>query len=74
MVSFIAAAFGIFFLYILWDSSGSISDKIFGGVLIIIISIFFIYIGIVGQGWNQYDIADDLSFYKKIKKKYNIRW
>jgi len=69
-----AAAFGIFCLYILWGSSGSISEEIFEGVLIIFISIFFIYIGVVGQGWNQYDIADDLSFYEKIKKKYDIRW
>ncbi|MFT5708725.1 MAG: hypothetical protein ACI9ES_003029 [Oceanospirillaceae bacterium] len=74
IISFIAAIFGVFVIYILCKSTGSITEKIFGSVMITCLSVFFIYVGVVGQGWNQNALSDDLSLYAKVKKKYGIRW
>ncbi|WP_157534098.1 hypothetical protein [Moritella sp. JT01] len=52
----------------------SIEYKLTGSIIIIFLSIFFAYVGIVGQGWYQYSINDDFRLYKKIKDKYGIRW
>lgn len=68
IICFAGASFGILCIYILLTGTGTIMGKIFGGILILYISLSFIYIGIVGQGWNQYDFNDDLSLYAKIKK------
>jgi len=74
IVSFTAAGLGIFCVYILWSSSYSLTGKIFGSLAVVFLSIFFVYVGIVGQGWSEHSISDDLSLYAKIKNKYGIRW
>lgn len=74
IISFAGAIFGILCIYILLFSSGSIMEKTLGSVLILCLSLFFVYVGVVGQGWNQYGLNDDLSLYEKIKKRYGIRW
>lgn len=74
IISFIGAALGIFCIYILWTSTGSISEKGFGSMILGCMSLFFVYVGIVGQGWNQHGFRDDLTLYSKIKKKYAIHW
>lgn len=73
-ICFSGAAFALFTIYILWGMTESMQYKLTGSILIIFLSIFFVYVGIVGQGWLQYSISDDLSLYKKIKEKYGIRW
>jgi peptidoglycan/LPS O-acetylase OafA/YrhL len=74
IISFISAAFGIFCIYALWKSTGSNHEKVFGSVMIICLSLLFVYVGVVGQGSNQYGLNDDLSLYTKVKNKYGIRW
>ncbi|WKT60728.1 hypothetical protein Q2E61_00595 [Microbulbifer thermotolerans] len=74
VISFTGALFGILCIYILLSSTGTIIEKILGSIVILCLSLFFIYVGIVGQGRNQYDFRDDLSLYAKIKEKYGIRW
>lgn len=76
IISFIAAAFGVFYIYILWKSTGSITEKLFCSILITCLSVFYVYVyvGVVGQGWNQYGLRDDLNLHDKVKKKYGIRW
>lgn len=74
IVSFAVVIFGMLCIYILWKGTGSITNKIFGTAMLLCISGFFIYVGILGQGWNQYGIRDDLSLYKKTKQKYGTRW
>jgi len=74
LICFSGSAFGLFTLYILWEMAESIEYKLTGSIIIIFLSIFFAYVGIVGQGWYQYSISDDFRLYKKIKDKYGIRW
>ena len=77
VISFTGAGFCVFASYIYWNSGVGIENKITGIIIIIILlllAIFFIYVGIFGQGWNQYSFKDDLKLYKKIKEKYKIRW
>ncbi len=74
VVSFAGAAFGGLCLYILWETADSTTEKLIGSILISCLSAFFVYVGVVGQGWNQFGFNDDLSLYKKVKKKYGIRW
>jgi len=70
IISFTGAAFCLFVAYIIWGTS----ESIFGSLAFILLSVFFTYVGIVGQGWNQYGFRDDLTLYNKIKKKYGLRW
>jgi hypothetical protein len=74
IIGFSGAAFVLFCVYVLWLSVESIGHKIIGSLLLICISTFFVYVGVVGQGWNQYGFRDDLNLYSEIKKKYKIRW
>ena len=74
IVSFTGAVFCVFATYVIWISAESIYSKLLGSLTFILLSVFFVYVGIVGQGWNQYGMSDDLSLYNKIKKKYGLRW
>jgi hypothetical protein len=75
IISFSGAAFCILVIYVLWTSMDySFVYKLLASLGILMTSFFFVYVGIVGQGWVQYDFRDDLSLYKKIKEKYNLRW
>jgi len=73
-ICFSGAAFALFTLYILWGITKSIEYKLTGSIIVIFLSAFFVYVGIVGQGWYQYSMSDDLRLYRKIKEKYGIRW
>ncbi len=61
-------------IYALWASDGEVTEKLTGSIFLFAILIFAIYVGIVGQGWNYSDFTDDMGLYRKIKKKYNLRW
>ena len=74
IASFTAAAGGFFVIYILWNTADALEDKLGPILLVAFLSLFFVYVGIVGQGPNRYDFSDDLKLYKKIKKKYRMRW
>ncbi|TYK64859.1 hypothetical protein [Colwellia echini] len=74
IISFVGALFGILCIYILLSSSGSIIEKTLWSIVILSFSLYFVYVGVIGQGWNQYSLNDDLSLYVKIKKRYGLRW
>lgn len=74
IISFSGACFGIFIIYVIWTSSESIGYKLLSSLAVTAMSTFFIYVGIVGQGWVRHSFNDDLSLYKKVKEKYGIRW
>ncbi len=75
IVSFIGASFGLVIIYAIWDSSSdTILYNIVSSLVILTMSLFFVYVGVVGQGWVQHSFSDDVSLYKRIKKKYGIRW
>ncbi|MEH6442501.1 MAG: hypothetical protein V7784_01265 [Oceanospirillaceae bacterium] len=42
--------------------------------MITCLAVFYVYVGVVAQGWNRYGFNDDLSLYVKVKKKDGIRW
>ena len=74
LISFSGACFGAFVIYMIWTSAESIGYKLLSSLVVLVMSLFFVYVGIVGQGWVQYSFSDDVSLYKKIKEKYGIRW
>ena len=74
IISFSGAIFCVFIIYIIWVSAESVGYKLLNSLVVLAMSFFFIYVGVVGQGWAQYSFDDDLSLYKKIKEKYGIRW
>jgi hypothetical protein len=73
IVAFLGAGFGAVMIYAIWSSgSNSILYNVFSSLAVLAMSMFFVYVGVVGQGWVQHSFSDDVSLYKKIKKKYNI--
>ncbi len=74
LMCFMCAAVLSFSIYILWTSDGEIAERITGSIFLFSLSLFAIYVGIVGQGWNHYGFSDDINLYKKVKKKYGLRW
>ena len=74
LISFSGACFGVLVIYVIWASTESIGYKLLSSLVVVAMSFYFIYVGIVGQGWVQYSFSDDVNLYKKIKEKYGIRW
>lgn len=52
--------------------SRELSSQWIGSGLLILLGIFLIYFGIVGQGANRYDWRDDVALHKENKRRY--RW
>lgn len=74
LISFSGVCVGALIIYVIWTSTESIGYKLISSLVVLAISFFFIYVGIVGQGWYQYAFSDDVNLYKKVKEKYGIRW
>ena len=74
LISFTGACFGVLVIYIIWTSTESIGYKLLSSFVVLAMSFFFIYVGVIGQGWVQHSFSDDLNLYKKVKEKYGIRW
>ena len=74
LICFTGAGFGLLVIYIMLVSDESLGYRILSSLAVLVLSVFFVYVGVVGQGWNQYSLNDDFSLYKKIKEKYGIRW
>ena len=74
LICFTGAAFCLLVIYIILISDESIGHRILSSLIVLALSIFFVYVGVIGQGWNQNSLTDDFSLYKKVKEKYGIRW
>lgn len=48
-------------------------EKVGFVLLCLFFTLMFGYVGLVGQGWSQYDFKDDVRLYKKVKKTYKWR-
>ena len=71
LVSFTGAALGLFIIYTMWTSSGeSQIVKVFTSLMLFVISGCFVFIGVVGIA----KFESTLNLYKRVKKKYKIRW
>jgi hypothetical protein len=71
IVCFSGAIFGIFAIYVVWISNGETTiEKIFTSLIVFVMSGYFVYIGIVGFA----KFENEINLYKRIKKKYGIRW
>ncbi len=74
LISFSGACLGALVIYIIWVSTESIGYKLLNSIVVASMSFYFLYVGIVGQGWVQHSFRDDISLYKRIKEKYGFRW
>ncbi|WP_413701086.1 hypothetical protein ACLKMH_04930 [Psychromonas sp. KJ10-10] len=71
MIAFTGALLSLIFIYFVWISTGNtIIDKILISLALIAMSAFFIFVGIVGLEKH----GSSLELYRRIKKKYKIRW
>lgn len=71
IVCFSAAALGLFIIYIVLTSNEEITLKlIFTLVISLVLLSGFVFIGIVGFAKDE----SMLDLYKRIKKKYGLRW
>lgn len=52
--------------------SRELSSQWIASGLLVLLGIFLIYFGIIGQGTNQYDWRDDVALHKEHKRRY--RW
>lgn len=71
IVSFAGALLCIFSIYAVWIlNENALTEKIFTSLAIFVVSVCFIFVGIVGFSKH----GNSLELYKRIKKKYGIRW
>lgn len=70
---FTAAIGSVFVIYIIWQEEDSLKQKLISTLLISGFALFCVYVGIIGQGRNQYSFSDDIELYKKIRKTFKIR-
>ncbi|CCN73534.1 membrane hypothetical protein [Vibrio nigripulchritudo SFn118] len=74
IAGFSGAALGVYAIYYIWGTEEDLYEKLTTSLMALALSIFFVYVGIVGRGSTHFGSADDLSHYDKVKEKYRIRW
>lgn len=70
LVCCVAAIIFLLALIPVMQSDMAVLSKIGAVAFIVLMAVFVVYVGIVGQGWNRYSFKDDIALYQAVKKKY----
>ena len=71
IIAFSGAVLGLFIIYAMWTSGGeSTIVKVFTRLILFVISACFVFIGVIGIA----KFESTINLYKRVKKKYEIRW